>query len=181
MRPTLKALPFNEYCHAVYVYNPDTGTLSVRETDNAKRIKGDVIAPTTRSIHIRKKHIQKTHLLWFLQTGEWTTLEIDHKNRNDLDDRFNNLRQATRTQNAQNTSKPSEFGTKGVYFCGRKEKPWQAQIRINGRKVNLGRFKTREEAAEVWRLRALETQGEFFCDVTTPRRNPLRVRGEEFK
>lgn len=164
----LKRMPFEDLCRALYDYNPETGVVTVKVTHYSKRQKGAVI--TGRNVTVRGKHIRKTHLIWFLHHGMWPTWEVDHVNRDDTDDRIDNLRDASRRENAQNTSKPSLTGLKGVYNCGRKTKPWQAQIRIRGHKVNLGRFATQEEAYEAWKRAAEKEQGEFFCDATTPGR-----------
>lgn len=44
----------------------------------------------------------------------------------------------------------------GVYFYQNRRKPWEAKIRVNGRKTRLGYFGTAEEAAEAYRQAARE-------------------------
>lgn len=90
-------------------------------------------------------------------------LVIDHKDRDPNNNELSNLRLATVQQNSYNQEKYSTVGVKGVYLCGRNKNPWQAQIRIDGKKVNLGRFATKEEAAESYKKAALEHHGEFAC------------------
>lgn len=79
-------------------------------------------------------------------------LEIDHVNRNKLDNRRSNLRIVPRGAQAQNQSK--QIGTASRYRGVSWHKPlqkWRAQIGFNGRKQHLGYFDSESEAAEVAR------------------------------
>lgn len=79
--------------------------------------------------------------------------EVDHINRNGLDNRRQNLRILTSAGNAQNVSKrrgPTSSRFRGVSFA-RKRNNWMAYLRIDGKMLNLGSFATEEEAAEVVR------------------------------
>lgn len=96
-------------------------------------------------------------------TSDWL---VDHKNRNRLDNRKENLRLATALQNVVNrakstSAKASQF--KGVYIIpsSHRKKPWRARIRINGRHVSLGYFETELAAAAAYNQAALERHGEF--------------------
>jgi len=74
---------------------------------------------------------------------------IDHKNRNKLDNRKSNLRLCNKSQNAINSKirVDNTSGVRGVYWNNQKNK-WQAQIGINGKVINLGRFKNKKDAAK---------------------------------
>lgn len=88
--------------------------------------------------------------------------EIDHINRDKLDCRKENLRLATRSQNAANM-KPyitNTSGYKGVHFATNMNK-WKATIRINGEKVHLGFYKNINEAARAYNIAAKKHFGEF--------------------
>lgn len=87
---------------------------------------------------------------------------IDHKNGNGLDNRKENLRFATRSQNNCNRRKLDKNIPKGVYFCKASKKPvYIAQIKFNKKHYYLGRFKTAEEAHEAYKKKAIELHGEF--------------------
>lgn len=77
-------------------------------------------------------------------------MEVDHLNRDGLDNRKANLRVVTATENKQNKGiyNNNKSGTPGVYHSirTRGRKPWHAQITRNGRQVLIGRFLTKEEA-----------------------------------
>jgi hypothetical protein len=89
-------------------------------------------------------------------------LLVDHRNRNPLDNRKENLRLATRAQNGQNRAvdavSSSQF--KGVSWFKRL-RSWQAYITVNGRQNHLGLFLLEEDAAIAYNNAARELFGEF--------------------
>ena len=75
-------------------------------------------------------------------------MEIDHINGNRTDNRIANLRAVTRGGNMQNQRRAHASNTSGllgVYYKP-KNKKWAAQIQANKKRMNLGLFKTAEEA-----------------------------------
>lgn len=88
---------------------------------------------------------------------------IDHINGEGLDNRRENLRSATPTQNHCNRGRQSNntSGYKGVTF-DKRLKRWQAQIQYRGKYKYLGQFDTPEEAAVAYALAATELHGEFL-------------------
>lgn len=86
----------------------------------------------------------------------------DHINRNKLDNRRENLRICTRSQNCANVGiLPSNTsGYKGVSFDSREGK-WRANIRVKGKKHSLGYFENIIEAVSAYNIAALEHFGEF--------------------
>ncbi len=99
---------------------------------------------------------------------------IDHKNRNRLDSRRENLRWATAHQNSKNRSTHSNntSGAKGVSFHVRRNK-WVAYIRGPFGARHLGCFNTVEEASAVRRLAEM-TEGNWSPD-STPTPEPSRI------
>lgn len=90
--------------------------------------------------------------------------DVDHINGNKLDNRKENLRKCTRSENLCNRISSKEI--RGVYY--RKESvnfPWFSAIQIPGKKPRrqkyLGSFKTREEAAMAFIKASKEIHGEF--------------------
>jgi hypothetical protein len=88
---------------------------------------------------------------------------IDHKNRNGLDDRRENLRPALRFENHGNIKKPRHGKTskfKGVHWDKSCNK-FVAGISIKNKNVRLGRFTSEEEAALAYNIAAKQHFGEF--------------------
>ena len=79
--------------------------------------------------------------------------EIDHINRNKLDNQRLNLRIASRRLQTQNTDsyKNNDSSFIGVYFNkNSKSNPWVARISINNKREHIGSFKTPEESSEAY-------------------------------
>jgi len=93
---------------------------------------------------------------------------IDHIDGDGLNCQRNNLRLSTRQQNAFNTKDvDGQIGYKGVYphrrigRTGKETFPIVAKIKINGRSIWIGTFKTAEDAAMAYDKKAIELFGEF--------------------
>lgn len=91
----------------------------------------------------------ESHVIWYMMTGEWPTLQIDHINRDDGDNRWSNLRQVTNQQNCFNKgiSKANTSGCTGVWWRESHQK-WRAYIRVDGKLIHLGHFKEYERAVQ---------------------------------
>lgn len=90
--------------------------------------------------------------------------QVDHINMDRLDNRRENLRVATKSQNMQNRGKQmnNTSGFKGVSLDKRKKnKKWRANIHIGTKDVSLGYFLTPEEAAIAYNMAALEHHGAY--------------------
>lgn len=87
-------------------------------------------------------------------------MEIDHINADRLDNRRENLRVCTSSENNMNrkTNKGTASGLKGVY---RHRKKWQAKIQLNGKTRNLGVHASPEDAARAYDKAAKEMFGDF--------------------
>lgn len=93
--------------------------------------------------------------------GAKDSLRVDHRNGDGLDNRRDNLRDATPRQNIQNQRRAvgiSRF--KGVARAGTY---WRARIRVDGKLIQLGCHRTEEAAAKAYDKAASEHFGEFAC------------------
>ena len=88
--------------------------------------------------------------------------QVDHIDRNKLNNHISNLRWATCSENLGNqlSRKGSTSKYKGVYFHKSRGK-WMARIKVNGKRKYLGRFKYEKEAALAYNKAAKEIYGEF--------------------
>jgi hypothetical protein len=103
---------------------------------------------------------QSHRLIWLHQTGEWP-VEVDHINGNPSDNRWANLREVNRSQQMMNAARATgKTGVRGVTFdCSRNK--YFAQINVNGRHYNLGRFDSLIEAVEVRKNAEKRLHGEY--------------------
>lgn len=88
---------------------------------------------------------------------------VDHKSRDSLDNRRENLRFANAVQSGRNRDVPvGKSGFRGVRFDPKsKRNPWRADIKIAGKYRSLGKFPTAELANEARRKAEAELFGEF--------------------
>lgn len=88
--------------------------------------------------------------------------EIDHKNGDGLDNRRENLRFCTHSQNTRNKciSKNNSCGLKGVWWDTQRCL-WATQITLDGVRHCLGRFATAEDAARAYDAAAIRLHGEY--------------------
>jgi hypothetical protein len=90
----------------------------------------------------------------------------DHRDNDGLNNQRENLRQATPKQNSMNKNKPTRWGRftrgwsrhKGVHPRNGK---WRAMIRVDGKLVSLGTFKSEFAAAQAYNDAAGRAFGEF--------------------
>lgn len=90
-------------------------------------------------------------LAWYFVYGEYTENQIDHINQNTHDNRIDNLRIVTASENSKNKPKRRDniSGVTGVYFENYTKK-WRACINHDGKNIRSKRFDTIDEAKQ-WR------------------------------
>lgn len=118
-------------------------------------------------IQIDKKRYLGHRLAWLYIYGFFPENSLDHINRVRDDNRIENLREVSNSCNIRN-SKPHANNTSGVRgVCWDKAtQRWQADIKVNGRKIGLGRNECFVEtvAHRLAGEQALEWDG---CDSST--------------
>lgn len=103
--------------------------------------------------------------------------EIDHRNRDGLDNRRTNLRWATKAQRRwnQGVRRDSQSGFKGVHLL--RGRYWTATIRQFGKQLHLGYFPDAESAARAYDQKARELHGEFAYQNFPPTVSPPAHKG----
>lgn len=89
---------------------------------------------------------------WRLARGVWPDGEIDHVNGNRADNRLENLRVATRSENMQNVrASCRRYGRLMGASWNSADKNWKAQICVSGKRIYLGAFATEVAAHAAYR------------------------------
>lgn len=150
-----KPLPTAERVRELLRYDPESGvfTRRIRTSTNGTSNVGDIAGGFKGNgyvvIKIDGKQQQAHRLAWVYMTGEWPENDIDHINGVKTDNRWANLRAATRSENIINAGKPitNTSGFKGVSWHKGRGKKWKAQIQFKGKSFTLGYFDDPELAA----------------------------------
>jgi hypothetical protein len=136
-------------------YNPDTGEF----TRNGKKA-GWVNSNGYLVITVSGKDHRAHRLAYFLMTGSWPLKDMDHINGNRLDNRWINLREASRSQNLFNKRIQSnnKLGIKNVSFNLGK---YRVELRKNGKRVFDQSFDCPAAASISAQLAQIQIAGEF--------------------
>ena len=146
-----------EILRGIVTYDPKTGYMHWKEDHKYfKSIRaGDIVGRTSnkngyRSTSINGKQYYQHRLVWLYVYGEWPKSDLDHINGIREDNRIENLRLATKSQNAHNKKKfrNNTSGIVGAYrhYSG----TWYSSIMVEGKSKYLGSFKTAEEAGAAY-------------------------------
>ena len=112
-------------------------------------------------VGVNKKTMYVHHVIYLIHHGQLPKY-IDHIDGNSTNNRIENLRAATQSQNAGNSimSKNNTSGYKGVTF--RKDtKKWKAAVMVNRKHISLGSYLTKEEAYAAYVAGSQKYFGEF--------------------
>lgn len=133
---------------------------------NISESKGNLYLTARQVIDTDKKRKVKIHqlLMWPYDSKNFV---VDHKNRNALDNRKENLRIVTTADNCKNRRPQSNKSVpyKGVHNA---YKSFRAEIMVNGVRIGYGGFKTPEEAALKYNELARIHHGEFAYQNIIP-------------
>ncbi|MNE18923.1 AP2 domain protein [compost metagenome] len=121
---------------------------------------GRLLATGYRSIHVSGRRYQE-HRLVFLWNHGYMPSQIDHINGEKSDNRIENLREASHSQNQMNTEdRCGESGFRGVRFVPSTGR-WSARIYQNGKEIRIGTFDSAQLASDAYHEKAKEMYGEF--------------------
>jgi hypothetical protein len=145
-------------------YDSATGEFRWRERMSRAVHAGDVAGTMDidryRRIMIRGTQYRAHQLAWLYMTGEWCSMVIDHRDGDPSNNRWDNLRRATKSQNSANRglNRNNSCGLKGVSCEGGR---WRAGIYKDGRRHHLGSFATPQAAHAAYVAAARRLFGEF--------------------
>lgn len=103
-----------------------------------------------RCTSLNGKQYYQHRLIWLYVHGGWPVGAVDHINGNRSDNRIENLRIATPSQNQHNRKKTkNKRGMTGAYKMSRGPS-WYSTIMVENKKHYLGVFPTEEDAASAY-------------------------------
>lgn len=139
-------------------YDPATGLFS--------RPNGRVITDQPASLYVRimlsdGKTYVVHRLAWLYMTGSHPVGDIDHIDGNRKNNKFDNLRDCTHSENMMNRGGPQANNALGIIGVSKSQGRFQAQIQIQGKRYHLGRFDTAELASQVYQAAAKKMHAGF--------------------
>lgn len=153
-----------EYLLSKFNYCEHTGNLFNKNGKIAGWIDGNLPNGGYRRIKINNKCFYIHRIIWLMCTGKHVpiNMEIDHKDNNRQNNKITNLRLATRNNNCWNYSIQfvNTTGIKGVSYIKNKGY-YRARIKFKGTRIDLGCFRTLEQAGNAYEEAAFRLFGEF--------------------
>ena len=113
-----------------------------------------------------KNHFEH-RLIWLYHTGVWPKKHIDHINGNPSDNRLENLREATRSQNLLNRGVQKNNKSTGHKNICPNNSGYKVECRLDRKLHYLGTFRTVEEAIVVRDEWCRKHHGEFLHTTHT--------------
>lgn len=155
-------------------YDPETGEFTNLVQRGQRSPVGGIAGYHDKDgytiIQICGQKYRAGRLAWFYMTGEWP-IEVDHEDGVYDNDSWDNLREATRSQNVTNSARPVGIsGLRGVKFDP-KTSTWRARIAFGYQRKWLGPFDMAEEASAAYLAAAEEVHGKFAVH-NRPIQNP---------
>lgn len=153
-----------EYLKSILDYDPETGVFTWKVTRGRAvkgRIAGSIIAHGYRGTKIDRIYHLMHRLAFIWMTGSCPDF-VDHINGVRDDNRWSNLRPATRSENNRNSrSRPNSTSKYlGVYWC-KFFNVWKSAVSVSGKRIGLGSFHSEIEAAKAYDKAAKLHYGDF--------------------
>ena len=124
---------------------------------------GTITTHGRRFIRLSGKSLMSNRAIFLFHHGYLPEM-VDHINHDFTDDRIENLRAATRSQNQRNRKGANKNSTSkflGVSLDKRNRNTWRANIYVDGKQTFLGNFETEIEAAIAYNNAAIIHFNEF--------------------
>lgn len=146
-------------------YNPTSGIFTWKKARIGMRagdIAGSINDHGYVTIKFNGSAIKGHRLAWWFSNGSLPSGIVDHINGVRNDNRIENLRIVTASQNRINAGPrvDNKSGIKGVHWSSRQGR-WAAQIHVDGKRKGLGYFADIEDAKKAYLEQAKKHHGEF--------------------
>jgi hypothetical protein len=134
-------------------YDPETGIFTwkvARSGTSIGQIAGSTNGDGYDQTQIDSVAHKNHRLAWFYMTGEWPEHTIDHIDCDRRNNRFANLRHATRVENMQNQRTAHSNNSSGFLGVSPFRGKFVAHIKVNGKRIYLGEFKDPKTAHDAY-------------------------------
>jgi len=166
-----KNLIIQEYLHSIMNYDPETGIFTWKWREDkpnnvnsafAGKDMGSITGADYLQLTIDYKTYPAAVIAWIYMKGVWPNGKMDHKNRDTMDNRFDNLRDSTDSQNGYNKKIPENntTGFKGVCYDKSRDK-YIVYITADKKRHFIGRFDTPQDAHAAYCEAAKRLHGDF--------------------
>lgn len=132
------------------LFDYDDGRLRWRIRPATHILKGDIAGSHSQNRYIQvvwKGQTYVLHKLIFIYHHGWMPEVVDHIDGNTKNNRIENLRAATKTQN-QHNRRANCRSTSGIKNVVKHRNKWQVSIKKNGRAHYIGTFSDLDAAAK---------------------------------
>ncbi len=165
---TFVGIPTVEQLQSLLEYDPASGLLRWKDRTRGQAkgwFKGNKGVRNYRRIWLGGRHYLSHVVAYAIMEGQWPTFEIDHIDRDQSNNRWNNLRLARHFQNSRNRvqSKNSTTGVLGVSIFRTKHGKirYRATMSLYGKRLSFGVFNSIPEAAAARKAAENELWGTF--------------------
>lgn len=145
-------------------YSPETGVfhwLESRGSIRAGAVAGCNCADGYTRIRLDGVMYLAQRLAWFYVKGEWPTQLVDHENMDKSDNRWGNLRECSKSENARNAKTHSDAGNRFKGVSRSSSGRWAARICIDRQNIHLGNHDSPALAAAAYDNAARKLHGAF--------------------
>lgn len=150
-------------------YNPESGLFTWNESRGPAKRGAVAGSPCNKGyivIGVDGKVYKAHRLAWLYMTGAWPSDQIDHRDEQKANNKWDNLREATNEQNCRNRSHYNKTGYKGVIPTPYGK--FFARTTVRGKIYQKNGFGTPEEASEWVTAVRNELHGEFAAHTARP-------------
>ena len=105
--------------------------------------------------------LKRSHIVFLFANGRWPSDQIDHINGNSLDDRIENIREVTHTQNAWNHKGRTKSSGLPMGVRQMPSGKYQARITCNKKVYQIGSFCSLEQAVSAYQTKRKEMFGDY--------------------
>jgi len=161
----INRLPDLSYIHSRLVYNKKTGILAWKHSDKPAGCT-TTVAKKYKVIQVRIDNTLYlvSRICYLLYIGKDPyPYQVDHIDRDPLNNIASNLRLATPSQNQFNRAGTNGFSSNYRGVCWNiKSQRWHANIKHKGYQRHLGYFHCEQDAAKAFHIAAIDTFKEFY-------------------